>query len=480
MVDLKKILRQAFGKTSLQNEDWLEPSGDMLEQIEARIYTKKKGRGWLFLLPLFVLFLTIFGVHYLSNLAPSPSIAEVVSTPSHSMETKAEGTATPEIISSEVMEKNLSSVDETALVNKPENNASVASKNPNSTDQKKTETPVENFTLGQNKLFDEQPLTTTKKVIKGADSSIVSLSEKVDNNNRPNGSEITLTLKDQVALNPLDAPDLLLFSSTLANRKAPAIKVILPKKSTWSLAAGTGISYWQFKLNDTYRSALAPADFQSSNGVGFRTFVGLNKQLGGRFSLKANLAYENIGFSSGHNSSLDYDRTAETDTDHSNTKMVGMATPIGFIESDLVINRNSESAGSELLIDIKNQHRIQSLDLVLTLDYELPEFLGFTPMLSAGAGVQYINKISNELKSFTPQQSDFSAGKGEIVADQKSLQRWSPTMTTGLRLEKRINKNISFGLNGNYLFNLSALQKMDGFSTNLNRFNGGIYLRRNF
>ncbi len=157
-----------------------------------------------------------------------------------------------------------------------------------------------------------------------------------------------------------------------------------------------------------------------------------------------------------------------------------MATPVGFVQSDLVIHRNSDISDTEVLIDIKNYHRIQSLDLELNLNYQMRDIFGLTPIVSVGAGVQYIVDLNNELKSFTPEQTDFSAGKGAITSDQPSLQTWSPTLSAGLGFEKRISNNISVGVNGGYLFNINELQKMNSFRTRVHRFNGGIYLRRSF
>ena len=487
MVDLKKILRKAFGKTSLQNEDWLEPSGDMLEKIETRIYTKKKGRGWLFLLPIFLLFLTIAGIWF-SVFETSDARIEDEIMASNMIETPDTKTAAPKIISEEITvndpsytnKKITTSSDNPLKIEKPIISNKSNHQTRFETSIKTTQQYLETWNPLQDNVVNEPSFFTKLNFKNGLEGSIPNASKKTENNNKPKDLESSITLGSLLALNPLDAPDLTLLTSVPFSMEAPPIKVLLPKKSTWSLQAGTGISYWQFKLNDTYREALDPADFESSNGVGFQTFLGINKQLGSRFSLGAKLAYENIGFSSGHNSTLAYDRAAETETDHSNTKMVAMATPVGFVESDLIINRDSETAGAELLIDIKNRHRIQSLDLQFTLGYSLPAIFGFRPTINAGAGMQYITKITNELKSFTPQQSDFSAGKGAIVTDQNSLQRWSPTITTGFDLEKKLATNLSFGLNVNYLFNLTALQEVGDFSTRINRFNGGVYLRRSF
>lgn len=486
MVDLKKILRRAFWKTSLENEDWLDPSDDMLAQIEGRIYAKKRGRAWLFLLPALLLLLVMGGLWFSINSTDtqqmghqiSNTVPQVETLPSEAMVSEnnfeAEEYNTPILPSNE---KSLTAqiVEDNPIIS-VENNiintkATSTKKPPNTT---KNKVATQSDFLTSESIFTQK--TSKLKLQNASEESVVQL----ENNSFAETKEGILVANPSVRLDALENAALLPVSGKVMARAAPPIKVILPKKSTWSLVAGTGISFWQFKLNDAYRTALAPADFQSSNGVGLRTYVGVDKKMGSRFSLGTTLAYERINFTSGHNSNLGYNRGEETDTDHSNTKMVRMATPVGFVESDLVINRESDLADTEVLIDIKNRHQIQSLDLQLRLGYEFPQILGLTPTVNVGAGVNYILKVTNELNSFTPRKTDFSAGKGEIVADQSSLQSWSPTVTTGFGLEKNVTKNLSVGVNGGYLFNLNALQEVDGFSTRVNRFNGGIYLRRNF
>ncbi len=479
MVDLKRILRQAFDKTSLENEHWLEPSDSMLEEIEGRIYVKKKKQWWFFVVPVLLILLTVGGI----CLGTRTTEVKSVSTIKNQF---AETEPTNQPIESEIA--NTTSdllVVKTKELKETANNTPIISVK-NNLPKTLTSSAIR---TGE---FTVYPTSSPNNLIKASRFSIQNKSiSKVENMLDalvvPDQKEVSrrtvgdiAIVKHSIGLTMLDPLAIQKISSDKTLPAKLPVEVILPKKDTWSLVAGTSVSFWQFNLNDAYQTALEPADFESSNGLGVRTFIGLDKKLGSRFSVGAKLSYEQIGFTSGHNSTLGYDRNAETDTNSSNTKMVKMATPVGFVDSDLTINREADLAGSEVLIDIKNRHRIQSLDLGLNMDYQFAPIFGLNPKISLGAGVQYIAKLTNELKSFTPQQSEFSEGKGAIVAGQSSLNRWSPTISTGFGLEKKMFKNISIGINGNYMFNINPLQEVSEFSTRLNRFNGGVYLRKKF
>ncbi len=483
MVDLKKILRQAFGKSTLENEDWLEPSDDLLERIEARIYPQKSGRTWLFLLPILLLIL-VFGGIWLGNRGSSNLKAYTPIISAQIMEgvvgENATGAST---------QKSMVQADQTQHTPQILAVAKGTAKTPIISDKnnllKTSENSAIPTALGFNKfVFTNEIIPKTSTLDKSFSQSRTITENPISiasDKSIPNLIESDLTVKSLDPLtNLLTSPALFPVAAAVDVREAPPIRINLNKESPWSIVAGGGVSHWQFKLNDAYRTLLAPADFQSTNGIGFRTFVGLDRKMNSRFSLGMSLAYDQVKFNSGHNSVLTYDRTAETDNDPSNAKIVTMATPVGFVESDLVIHRNNDVPDAEVLIDIKNQHRIQSLDLQLNLDYKMRDVYGLTPVIRVGAGVQYVVNLTNELASFTPEQMDFSAGKGDIISEQSSLQKWSPTVTTGFSLEKKFSGNISVGINGSYLFNLNELQKMNTFSTRVRRFNGGIYLRRSF
>ncbi len=479
MVDLKKILRKAFDKSSLENEDWLEPSASMLEEIEGRIYVKKKKRGWFFIVPALLILLTAGGICLGSKTMDGQS-----DSADENRFAKTE-TFNSTLSLNEDLITSSSEEDESIVLTEGANKTPIISVK-NNLPKTLTSSAIrtEDFPVyqssSQNRLVKESRFSTQNnsisKVENMSDASVVPDQKEVSRRTVGDISVVNHSI-GLAMLGPLAIQKI--SSDKTLPAKLP-VEVILPKKSTWSLVAGTSVSFWQFKLNDAYQTALDPADFESSNGFGVQTFIGLDKKLGSRFSVGAKLSYEQIGFTSGHNSTLGYDRNAETDMNASNTKMVIIATPVGFVDSDLTINRETDMAGSEVLIDIKNRHRIQSLDLALNLDYQFAPIFGLTPKISLGAGVQYITKLTNDLESFTPQQSGFSEGKGAIVAGQSSLNVWSPTITSGFGLEKKISKNFSIGINGNYMFNLNDLQEANEFNTRLNRFNGGIYLRRRF
>ncbi len=499
MVDLKHILRQAFGKSSLQNEDWLEPSDDMLERIEAKIYPSKNKRSWLLPALLLLLFLIIGGLVW--------GIQEINAVDSW---TQNQNIVTQNIgqIPAEITE-NISPADK--------NTSDIIT---NSSEKRMEENKGKKISVASGKKQNQNPgLLTENNGIKAFGNSVKQISKpanpdqnRVDRNYPADRSIVAISQNTSSAFPvraendlsrtvekrnlPSGEKDFLINASTpLSTLKNPAVTrveatsgspvglpadIVVRKNKAWSIVAGAGVSFWQFQLNDAYRKALAPADFQATNGTGVRTFVGIDKKINSRFRVGMAASYERITFHSGHNSTLTYNRTAETNNRPSNNKVVTMATPLGFVESDLVINRENDVSESEVLIDIKNRHRIQSLDVQLTLDYEVREIIGLRPVFSVGAGVQRLVKLTNALESFTPRQKDFSAGKGVLTSEPSSLQRWSPTVSAGLSLEKDFFNNLSVGINGGYLLNLNELQKMDGFSTGVYRLNGGIYLRRRF
>ena len=100
-----------------------------------------------------------------------------------------------------------------------------------------------------------------------------------------------------------------------------------------------------------------------------------------------------------------------------------MASPIGFVESDLIVQRNSAEStlNTDLVVDLHNEHNITNLDVNIGLDYSLIENGHFRFVLGFRTGINKFLNINNTLSSFGLNDSNFSSGAKDIVKEQSNV-----------------------------------------------------------
>ncbi len=500
MRDPDKIWEEKFNDHSLDDESWLDPAMDVFQNISAEIYGLKKKRKWFFIL----LFMILGFIISVSLMILPPKQTQV--------ELNKKGVSKTEMQHFSILsgnKKDIPALLETGPEIKITESIVI---NP----AKNADLNVENKSIF---VSDKLPLQTIKNSL-GFDSE---LNEKIGLKKFDNlNEEKSLVHKASITLNDVslqnNSSDLNVFSpselslldenvknieiaslsktpatkingvvfTSMREFKAPLItQVIEPeiKKGTAVyMAFGVNYDYWNFALNNNYTTALNPADFSHSSGIGASLNLTLGKQLLTKLDLVGSISIQKIKFSSGHNSSINYELNQEVEGDNSNTFHLTMASPIGFVESDLIVQRNSAEStlNTDLVVDLHNEHNITNLDVNIGLDYSLIENGHFRFVLGFRTGINKFLNINNTLSSFGLNDSNFSSGAKDIVKEQSNVKSLTGYLGSSLKIEYNLGDNLTVGTNISISTNLAPIYQENDFSTQLNRIQSGVYLRKLF
>jgi len=316
---------------------------------------------------------------------------------------------------------------------------------------------------------------------------IASINPRADNANQlPVRQEFQITEargKEKVA-EPLKEMNKLPLLS-IGKLTVPAIddthstKVEIKEQSTndFFIVAGAGYTIWQFTLNDAFASAVEAAAFENSRGEGVSTFLEFGKQVNKKFGLSAQVNYQKIDFSSGHNSTVEVDNTLVSQT-HNLT----MATPLGFIDNEIILRRleDSSSQTETLEIDLHNDHTIQAVELNLLANFQVVERGGFTIGLQTGMGVNQIVSTSNELIELNTNNVDYSRSSSMNKGDFVGLKKTAPVVSLNVNLSKTFSDNFEFGLQISGKRNLSPIQESGALKTSVQNIGLNATIRKSF
>jgi len=499
MPDFIKNIKKSFERSSLSKENWLDPSDRVLANIEAGINGKESERRYGVLIRLVCLFLVALLVYmfYLKNNRQDSKMA----TPS--TETLQKKDVTNKIELNNI----LASV--TEQENEPVNNKATNLNTPSTTQTNdvansqsthsvkisiknrsspKLDDGSENFFIQINDRISE-PIYRSKDHVKNG--STADLKRESENLNTEN-IVINAALLNQDGLTQnftfLTVYDLQeLESPSFENKKLPYAglflePVVVNEKARFSLVGNIGYSNWQFILNEEYADAVEPAAFQSTAGNGLSVNVGLEKELGSRLSLGTSFGVQQVNFSSGHNSSVIYDTKSETTDDSSNTKSLTMATPLGFIDSEVQLRRIGDTGSEEtsLVLDLHNEHKLTALEFSIYGKYDLIKKDGLDVGFQSGFGILMLSAVDNKLTSFDSDNDFFSSGVNTVTSSFVELNRVTPVVSFGLNVMKALRYDISVGVSLGGRFNLHAIQTTGEFETSLRRYEAGLFIRKSF
>ena len=259
----------------------------------------------------------------------------------------------------------------------------------------------------------------------------------------------------------------------------------LPKKyvsqaSELILKFLSGTSNWNFSLNNNYITTLDPADFRFSKGVGYFLELSIEKMLSQRLSLGISGLIESSSFSSGHNSIVDYDISNETE-DQLNQFDVIMASPIGFLESNIVVARSTDAnKHTDLTIDLNNSHSITNIDFGLYAQIKILQYSNFSLGSQLGFGFNYLSNISNSLDHFSTSETGFISHSSEILKNQSHLNLLRSYINFGINLEYNFSGSTSFGVNHHFRQDFNPIYSDGDFSTLISRQLSGFYVKKSF
>ncbi len=250
---------------------------------------------------------------------------------------------------------------------------------------------------------------------------------------------------------------------------------ILEENRSWKLIAASGYSNWKYVINENLLSALSPFDFTHENGHGAYLKLGIAKSLTERIDLQLAASFAQNKVQSGHNSELTYSLEDES-LSSTNEYALTMASPLGFIGSSVVMERDGDfgSESIDFIVDLQNEHLVEQTGLELTTRLNVLDNQRLRVAATFGLSLDYLRIRSNSLRSFTPMHQALRARQGSITADQENIQSFNQSILTGIEIGYKFNNSRALSLEVQYSHGLSPVFELDDFTSKLNRLRIGL------
>ncbi len=245
----------------------------------------------------------------------------------------------------------------------------------------------------------------------------------------------------------------------------------------WSGIVGIHYLNWSDKLNENYRTALSPADFNKSDGSGQHIYIGIDRELTSKVSGQLLVGYSNISTSSGHNSILNYDNSSEVNLENK-LESVTLATPYGFVNSDISIRRdeNASSDDVQLFSAIHSKHNLRMMNVNMNVMYQLISLKRVDMKIGTGLGYHRLLELKNDLDYINTNHSEYSFVRGAVTENQMSLNNGFFSSDLMLTLGYILNDQLSSNLRFDYSQSLSPLFNDSNFSSTSRYYSLGLQL----
>ncbi len=467
--------REKFHHESLDNEQWLTPKEETYLAFKQSIEQKRKKRKPKFIY--WVLGLILFGVFY--NLLPvnqdaaiQESVSDLDDEIYHKMDLKQETNQWVDQQKDELSE--ILTTSDKAVV-KSASQQSIAKSSKTIRDKARMTYGTNTFTIETK----NQALTTNS-----SEASFITQQNIGDQMKRRNAVRNSSFLSfsedgklDIITLAKVNRLLPLIWDKSYQveiNGQANATRSSL--KKSLSIGAFAGFIHYRFNLNNHFNDALDPADFYFNQGNGFNTGINTYFNGGKKQSFEFSIAYASVDFLSGHNSSVNYDYANEADM--SNSVNLVMASPIGFMESSMSVNRSVSSNAESLTINLETLHNIESLNMSIGLHQEWLKMGGFRFNVLGQIGANYILNISNDFVKANVEQQGFSTNNRMISLKQTNVRRFIPMAGLGLDINYALSPRLNLGLTGSYSSSLAAIYKEADFATTLEQLNVSLNLKK--
>lgn len=248
----------------------------------------------------------------------------------------------------------------------------------------------------------------------------------------------------------------------------------------WQIGLEAGYSLWSLSLNNNYQTALQGADFTHSKANGFFAGINASKSISPILKLNANLTFERVSFESGHNSIVNYDPSTEN-AEGVNTFDLTMATPIGFLESNINL-KNTETnldVPKDVVLDLSNKHIASNLDFGLGLTIQAIDKGKINVGLDLGLGLNYLLSLENDFYSFTPNENTFEGQGSSLVSNQSDINKTRPYFMSGLNVLFGLNTGSQIGFAYSFKQDVVPLYQFGDYSTLLSRHGASVrWLKR--
>lgn len=474
--------KELFNDPNLGNEDWLEPRPELLGSIKAELYPVKKDRSFLYLFISLGFISALLISLFIFRSQQNKLVGELEN---NSLENSLESNTS---IQKEVKKPEFKEEKETA-VSSNENKISSDFEN----QKKNTNSDLNSNSNNVTKIIKRQSEVITEPNIPVLSSSKQRTNNFTTENLKESKIENFLNTEAKVLeknkflnISPLAylktmGLAVLEYSLDSANFNFEAKKygnligVVNDNSKAWGVEVGAGYVITDFILNSNYLTALNPADFTKEPGNGQYIQLRVYKKLNERLSFKLDGTYSRTVFNSGHNSEVIYSLQDE-DSNQSITFDMPMATPLGFINSEIVIERASNTVEdqTDIIVDLQNQHTLNMIDLTVGADYNLINRNKINLNVFSSYGITYLLDVENEFRSFTPSVSGFNSGASQITTDQQNINNLLPIFDVGLNAKYQIRKGASIGIEYMFRSNLNPIFEMDDFNSSMKRNQLGI------
>ena len=490
-MSLDKKIQDSFNPPpSLEGEDWLVPSDNVFDAVETAIYGEEEPQKkpiWIWVLSLLLLGAISAYMIFTSGSESNNSI-DSINTEIKKDETNSDTNVKSSIQRAQYESNSKSTSDKSinaGMINGLTKMSSITSNNFIAEISK--ENVKDNVSINGLAFNNPQNFTDIKRTIK----TQVNTNTDNLNNNIPSlvSAENIFNTSKEALRGDIYSDRLLLLSNDIKpmeyTTRAPSQNSgITPLindnvlNNAWSVSFSSGVSQWVFDLNNNYQTALQPADFQFENSVGYFVQLGMERRMSNRVSFGATFSVDKSDFTSGHNSVVDYDINNEL-SDMTKDFGLTMASPLGFLESEIVVARSVDAPNNtSLTIDLHNSHTVTNFDLGLYGVVDILQYGRFSSSLNIGAGINYLSKVSNTLDRFSTSESGFDSNGSTITADQSNLNNFRPYYHAGINVEYRWSPTISIGATHQWRQDFTAAYQIDDFSTMVTRKLSGLYIKK--
>jgi len=480
MLDNKNI-KDLFNNASLEDQDWLEPSDSVFSGIEEAIYKNEEEKKpllfWLVGVSLTLCCLCISTWALNKNKPPSKSLK----IENQNSNQNTEAITSNELTSNAILDVNAikevgndpNNLYDRSVVESQNNDLKNAS-SPQIISSNKLNTQSNQLkisTPNTNKLSttsDKPPTEEISSLNKSKNTVTEKKSATTPNNNSNKSNGLKSTLPTRLSNTP---KELIYKRNTIINNQKIDPIVESTFESFASLKVGVGTSIWNFHLNDNYSSALNPADFSYSNGIGVNLNIAYEKTIAPSIAIISTVTLEKIKYQSGHNSAVTYDTNSEL-IDQENEFDLTMASPMGFLESQVVVQRSIDSTDpqSDLILDLHNEHENYNVDFNIAMLRQLISTKSFSTSLHLGVGINHLFGINNKLSEVNINNANYSTTLKNITSNQNNINPTRPYYNIGLNSQKRITSNIGVGLNALYMRDFTSVYSDQDFSTMISRY----------
>jgi len=485
-------IKDIFNKFPNEDQSWLEPTDDLLSGIEDRIYEKKKDRKpvWFLFLGSIIIILACLIIIPILSEEKEISLTNIEDIKT-SVAITNNSALHPNTIQDNATQADQSNtvLSQTSIV---ENDISQRSKTQDHLNHDQNIKQNKSTTVNQssqrgivtNNIEEHSFPNRTKSIANGNQSKnptdITNNDGRIYNTENPNQSQknikvINENLKLQLlylqsisSITPaLISTDEKLAPTLFQESIRPATTHESTDENDAALILSSGFSIWDFHLNDNYQTALSPADFTYNNGKGINLGIAYEKNLSSKYILQSSIRAEKITHQSGHNSSVNFDTT-----NSENQFDLTMASPMGFLESEVIVQRsriNNPSSPNDLILDLHNDHENYNIDFNVSILRELIYKNSFKGLLHIGGGINHLFGLYNTLSQVNIDNSEYSTLSTSITSNQNNLNTTRPYYNIGLSIENSFGKNIGVRISYLYMRDVTALYSTDDFNTRLSR-----------